>query len=493
MGIVQLLAPGGLQLSYPRLKRAAVADLGTVESFPDQVQGGDLRRAEDGSMILVGKQQNWIYSIEDPDATTPTVLGPVPLNSGGYTFVLHPNMALQPLVITKDSPVKQRSIGEKHYELSDHLGNVRVVVSDIKMGTWNSSNTAINAYRPQLLSRADYYAFGSLLPGRNYSSDSYRFGFNGKENDNDVYNATGTFQDYGMRMYDPRIGRFPSVDPIAAQYPELTPYQFASNTPIQATDLDGLEADFSAGKVAPLKYTNPQWIHATAAVNTAGAAWNTLVDLSELVVNILPPYNAFNEGAGYEKVGKGFASAATGAYDWTVNTSGAQKRADLATTFSNPHTYTNAAGSLVVGGVLGKLGGASKLAVATEGTTVSATAPLRFSQSTASAFFSEEGAFAGRSIASVADDLRAGTMSPMQVPVQTLPGAGSTLIVNTRSSLALRQAGIPQSSWNLQSMAGVTDVEMSIANRLSRNNLTGAGTDNLRITGRGSNASTYRP
>jgi hypothetical protein len=32
------------------------------------------------------------------------------------------------------------------------------------------------------------------------------------------------------------------VDPIAAQYPELTPYQFASNTPIQAIDLDGLEA-----------------------------------------------------------------------------------------------------------------------------------------------------------------------------------------------------------------------------------------------------------
>jgi hypothetical protein len=33
-----------------------------------------------------------------------------------------------------------------------------------------------------------------------------------------------------------------SVDPITKQYPELTPYQFASNTPIQAIDLDGLEA-----------------------------------------------------------------------------------------------------------------------------------------------------------------------------------------------------------------------------------------------------------
>lgn len=88
----------------------------------------------------------------------------------------------------------------------------------------------------------DYEPFGSLLPGRNYSSDSYRFGFNGKENDNEVHGATGTFQDYGMRAYDTRVGRFFSVDPIAAQFPMLTPYQFASNTPIWAIDLDGLEA-----------------------------------------------------------------------------------------------------------------------------------------------------------------------------------------------------------------------------------------------------------
>jgi uncharacterized protein RhaS with RHS repeats len=42
-------------------------------------------------------------------------------------------------------------------------------------------------------------------------------------------------------MYNPQLGRFLSVDPIASNYPELTPYQFASNTPVQAIDLDGLE------------------------------------------------------------------------------------------------------------------------------------------------------------------------------------------------------------------------------------------------------------
>ena len=51
----------------------------------------------------------------------------------------------------------------------------------------------------------------------------------------------GNFEDYGMRMYNPRIGRFFNIDPLAESYPELTPYQFASNTPLQAVDLDGLE------------------------------------------------------------------------------------------------------------------------------------------------------------------------------------------------------------------------------------------------------------
>jgi len=81
------------------------------------------------------------------------------------------------------------------------------------------------------------------MPGRKYTAgSSYRYGFNGKENDNDVKNVEGGQQDYGMRIYDPRIGRFLSTDPITSKYPELTPYQFASNIPIRAIDLDGLEA-----------------------------------------------------------------------------------------------------------------------------------------------------------------------------------------------------------------------------------------------------------
>ena len=80
-----------------------------------------------------------------------------------------------------------------------------------------------------------------MMPGRTYTAgSSYRYGFNGKENDNEL-KGEGNQQDYGMRIYDTRLGKFLSVDPITAKYPELTPYQFASNRTIDGIDEDGLE------------------------------------------------------------------------------------------------------------------------------------------------------------------------------------------------------------------------------------------------------------
>jgi hypothetical protein len=51
--------------------------------------------------------------------------------------------------------------------------------------------------------------------------------------------------DYGFRIYDPRLVRFKSTDPLTKSYPKLTPYQFASNCPIAGTDQDGLEFKLS--------------------------------------------------------------------------------------------------------------------------------------------------------------------------------------------------------------------------------------------------------
>jgi RHS repeat-associated protein len=130
--------------------------------------------------------------------------------------------------------------GHRSYELVNHLGNVLSTITDKKTGV-SSDNLTVDYYTANVQSQQDYYPFGMLQPGRKYTlGNNYRYGFNGKENDDEV-KGDGNQQDYGMRIYDPRIGKFLSVDPLTSQYPELTPYQFASNTPVAATDLDGAE------------------------------------------------------------------------------------------------------------------------------------------------------------------------------------------------------------------------------------------------------------
>ena len=90
-----------------------------------------------------------------------------------------------------------------------------------------------------------YYPFGMQIPGRKFTqgNSGYRYGFNGKENDNEV-KGDGNQQDYGLRIYDPRLGRFLSVDPLAQSYPWNSTYAFAENKVIHCKDIDGGEAKY---------------------------------------------------------------------------------------------------------------------------------------------------------------------------------------------------------------------------------------------------------
>ena len=84
-----------------------------------------------------------------------------------------------------------------------------------------------------------YLVFGttSYRSGRSETEVSLkRYKYNGKERDEE----TGLYA-YGMRYYAAWICRFVSVDPLQFDYPELTPFQYASNNPVTMIDLDGLE------------------------------------------------------------------------------------------------------------------------------------------------------------------------------------------------------------------------------------------------------------
>ena len=72
--------------------------------------------------------------------------------------------------------------------------------------------------------------------GSGGENNGYRYGFNGKENDNEV-KGEGNSVDFGARIYDSRVGKWLSVDYIAKQ--DVSPYQYASNNPIIFIDPDG--------------------------------------------------------------------------------------------------------------------------------------------------------------------------------------------------------------------------------------------------------------
>ena len=82
------------------------------------------------------------------------------------------------------------------------------------------------------LSYADYYPFGMKMPGK-FGGSSYRYAYQGKFAEKDDETGLLSFE---ARMYDPRIGRWISVDP-ARQF--HSPYMGMGNNPIKYYDPDG--------------------------------------------------------------------------------------------------------------------------------------------------------------------------------------------------------------------------------------------------------------
>jgi RHS repeat-associated protein len=79
-----------------------------------------------------------------------------------------------------------------------------------------------------------------LVPNRHGSSTAYRYGFNGKEKDDEL-KGEGNSIDFGARMYDSRIGRWFAPDPLESKFTSFSTYNFSLNNPILYVDVDGKE------------------------------------------------------------------------------------------------------------------------------------------------------------------------------------------------------------------------------------------------------------
>ena len=117
------------------------------------------------------------------------------------------------------------------YRIADHLDNTRVLFSD-KNGDGIISENEISDV-------SSYYAFGLRHRGINSKiNNTHDYLFNNKERVGD-FGLRWDFYDF--RVLDSEIGRFIQVDPIAEQFPHVSPMNYAENSPIANIDLHGLQ------------------------------------------------------------------------------------------------------------------------------------------------------------------------------------------------------------------------------------------------------------
>ncbi len=96
----------------------------------------------------------------------------------------------------------------------------------------------------------EYIPFGETLIENHLNNQNNPYLYNGKELDVE----TG-FYYYGARYYEPKGSLWLSVDPLAEKYPNLSPYSYVANNPINAIDPDGRDIVLPKGTSTKDTYT----------------------------------------------------------------------------------------------------------------------------------------------------------------------------------------------------------------------------------------------
>ncbi|WES32020.1 hypothetical protein [Varunaivibrio sulfuroxidans] len=104
----------------------------------------------------------------------------------------------------------------------------------------------------------------------------------------------------------------------------------------------------------------------------------------------------------------------------------------------------------------------------------------RYAPKTYSLMFDARSPFAGMSVEDVSSALRSGSIKPSDVPINYIVRDGNTLILNTRSSQALKAAKISPPKWRVINRTGSDKYEIMLSNQLRRNKLTSEGVDTVR-------------
>ncbi len=392
------------------------------------------------------------------------------------------------------------------YNMQDHLGTNRV---SFRMTT--DSTLALSMVQ-------NYYPFGQDMGDStmNFSLSPLNFyKYNGKEIqpelDLDTY-------DFGARHYDPVLGRWMGVDALASRNVDFSPFNYVANNPLNLIDPDGMQAsspDFTYGasgygniggdasftKYGGIKGSGSsiggiglgaanfgaQFVSAMRAFSFKGPTSDHLNDnLGRVQGNAAPRSSIPNRP---DPISPNSLTHMSFEMRNQIELSSRPPkiRFNIPVGTYNPNTHMiqgsgQADGfypenTLIAVGATVALGGA----LAPELVDIES---ATWAQRTFSAGFSEGGQFAGRTISDIAGELRAGTMTVNNVPIEVVVRDGKTIILNTRSSVALMEANIPRSAWKVVNVTNDYGAQIRLFNQLYNNGLLESnGTNMIRQTG----------
>jgi RHS repeat-associated protein len=131
--------------------------------------------------------------------------------------------------------------GDYVFQYKDHLGNVRLSYTD--RNNDGDLDVTTDPNNNELIEEDNYYPFGLKHKGYNNvtssngNSTAQKFGFGGKE----LQDELGLdWYDVSARNYDPALGRWMNLDPLAEKMRRHSPYNYGFDNPIYFIDYDGM-------------------------------------------------------------------------------------------------------------------------------------------------------------------------------------------------------------------------------------------------------------